>query len=202
MVMSYQAGKRVIDILGAFLGLALLAPLLPFLALAIVSDSRGPVFVRLPRVSGGKIVRVWKFRSMVPGAHEMKPGLAGRNERKDGPFFKMKDDPRLTRVGRWLRKFRLDEFPQLLNVLSGELSLVGPRPHEPEEVVHYPGEFKHLILAKAGVTGLSQVSGASSLPFLKELELDSYYVKNRSLAFDAKIIAKTVSIIFTDPTAV
>ena len=101
-----------------------------------------------------------------------------------------------------LRKFRLDEFPQLLNVLKGELALVGPRPHEPEEGIHYPWEYKHLLLAKAGVTGLSQVNGASSLPFLKELELDSHYVKNQTLSLDAKIIGKTISIILSDPTAV
>jgi len=124
------------------------------------------------------------------------------NERNDGPFFKMKNDPRVTRVGRILRKYRIDEFPQLINVLKGELSLVGPRPHEPEEVIHYPGEYKHLILAKAGVTGYSQINGASSLPFLKELALDDYYVQNQSPFLDAKIIAKTVLIIFTDPTAV
>ena len=114
----------------------------------------------------------------------------------------MRFDPRVTRVGRILRKFRLDEFPQLLNVLTGELSLVGPRPHEPEEVANYPEPFKNLILAKAGVTGLSQVSGASSLPFLRELELDSHYVQSQSWWLDAKIIGRTVSIIFTDHTAV
>ncbi len=139
---------------------------------------------------------------MYDGAHEMKPVLQVLNERTDGPFFKMTKDPRVTKIGRLLRKFRIDELPQLINVLKGDMALVGPRPHEPEEVIHYPGEYKHLIMAKAGLTGLSQINGASGLPFLKELELDSHYLKNKSLALDAKILAKTAAIMFSDPTAV
>ncbi|MBI2604210.1 MAG: sugar transferase [Candidatus Harrisonbacteria bacterium] len=200
--MPYKTIKRGLDVLGAALGLALIAPLVPLIALAIKLESRGPVFVRLPRVSGGKIIYVYKFRSMVAGAHEKKWGLAHLNERGDGPFFKIKNDPRLTRVGKVLRKFRLDEFPQLMNVALGDLSLVGPRPHEPEEVVLYPDPYKPLILAKAGVTGLSQVNGASGLPFMKELELDFAYAKTPSLVTDAKILLKTARILFTDPNAV
>jgi len=202
MNMTHRIFKRTIDILGAIAGLAATAPLLPFVAFAIKMETAGSVIVKLPRVSMGKVVHVYKFRSMIKDAHKFKAGLVARNERGDGPFFKMKNDPRLTAVGKILRKFRLDEFPQLINVLRGELSLVGPRPHEPGEVIHYPDEHKHLLLAKSGVTGLSQVNGASSLPFRKELELDSFYVKNQSIWLDAKIIAKTASIIFTDPTAV
>jgi lipopolysaccharide/colanic/teichoic acid biosynthesis glycosyltransferase len=139
---------------------------------------------------------------MVNNAYLLKKQYKHLNQRNDGPFFKIKNDPRITNVGKFLRKFRLDEFPQLINVLKGELSLVGPRPHEPEEVIFYPANFKHLLVEKAGVTGLSQVSGASSLPFLKELELDNYYIKNQSLKLDIKIIAKTIMIIFFDPSAV
>ncbi|MDP3947804.1 MAG: sugar transferase [bacterium] len=194
--------KRILDITGASLGLLAVLPLFPLIIAAIMWESPGPVLVKLNRVSKGRVVKVYKFRSMVHGAHAMKPSLAHMNERRDGPFFKIKNDPRLTRTGKLLRKFRLDEFPQLANVLTGELALVGPRPHEPEEVIHYPGRYQHLLLAKAGVTGLSQVNGASSLPFLKELELDSHYVKHPSLATDVKIIGKTIGIIFSDPTAV
>ncbi len=194
--------KRLLDIVGAAAGLLALAPFWPFIALAIKLDSSGPVLVKLNRISGGKIIQVYKFRSMIDGAHYFKPKLWHLNERNDGPFFKIKNDPRLTRVGKILRKFRIDEFPQLINVLKGELALVGPRPHEPEEVIYYPWEHKHLVLAKSGVTGLSQVSGASGLPFLKELSLDSHYVKNQSLWLDAKILSKTAKIIFSDPTAV
>ncbi len=194
--------RRVIDIFGALTGLIISTPIWPIIALAIKLNSPGPVFVKLNRVSNGKSIKVYKFRSMIEDAHILKPTLLHLNERCDGPFFKIKNDPRLTKVGKIIRKFRLDEFPQLINVLKGDLSLVGPRPHEPNEVIYYPNEHKHLMLAKSGVTGLSQVSGASSLPFLKELELDSYYIKNRTLLLDAKILAKTVAIIFTDPTAV
>lgn len=194
--------KRFIDVFGSVVGLAFLMPLFPFVVLAIKANYRGPIFVKLDRISGGKIIKVYKFRSMIDGAHAMKKDLASFNERRDGPFFKIKNDPRLTTVGKYLRKFRIDEFPQLINVIRGELSLVGPRPHEPEEVEKYPKEYKHLVLAKAGVTGHSQVNGASSLPFLKELELDHYYLQNQSIFFDLKIIGKTLSILFTDPTAV
>jgi len=200
--MLYQSTKRLIDIIGASLALTIIAPFTPIIALAIKLETPGPAFVKLDRVSGGRNIKVYKFRSMINGAHPLKAEYARLNERRDGPFFKIKNDPRLTRVGRLIRKFRLDEFPQLLNVLTGELSLVGPRPHEPEEVKHYPAEYNHIVLAKAGVTGLSQVNGASSLPFLKELEFDSHYVKNQNLWLDAKIIAKTLAVLFFDPTAV
>ncbi len=200
--MSYQSAKRILDVAGALFGLLVIAPFVLLIAAAIKLESPGPVFAKIGRISSGKAIKVLKFRSMIEGAHEMKPRLARLNERKDGPFFKVKNDPRLTKVGKFIRKFRLDEFPQLWNVLRGELSLVGPRPHEPGEVANYPKEYAHIAFAKAGVTGLSQVNGASSLPFLKELELDSYYLKNRSIWLDLKIIGRTVAILFFDPTAV
>jgi len=195
--------KRIIDIMGAILGITLFLPLVPLIAIAIKLDSVGPVFIKLNRISRGQVIKAYKFRTMKPDTHRLKyTELAPLNERHDGPFFKIKNDPRITRAGKILRKFRLDEFPQLINVLNGELSLVGPRPHEPEEVIHYPDQYRDLILSKAGITGLSQVSGASSLTYLKELELDSYYIKNQSLWSDLKIILKTLAILFTDPTAV
>ncbi|MDP3901774.1 MAG: sugar transferase [bacterium] len=194
--------KRLADIICGSIGLIISAPLWPIIALAIKLETLGPAIVKLDRVSGGRVIKVYKFRSMVDGAHDLKPKLKALNQRLDGPFFKIKHDPRLTKIGKIIRKFRLDEIPQFLNVLKGDLSLVGPRPHEPQEVIYYPWEYKHLILAKSGLTGLSQVSGASSLPFLKELELDSHYVQNRSGWMDAKIIAKTAAIMFFDPTAV
>lgn len=195
--------KRFMDIAGSTFGLLVIAPLVPLIALAIQLESRGPVIVKLSRVSNGKSFRVFKFRSMLDNSHMLKFGALRRlNERQDGPFFKITKDPRVTAVGKILRRFHLDEFPQLVNVLRGEMSLVGPRPHEPNEVIHYPWEHKHLILAKAGVTGLSQVSGASGLPFSKELELDSYYVKNRTLGMDVKILANTLKILFLDHTGV
>ncbi len=191
------------DIMGSVVGITAMFVLYPFIALAIKLDSPGPIFATLARVSSGKTIRAYKFRSMKSGAHLQKYNeLAHLNERKDGPFFKIKNDPRLTRVGKIIRKFRLDEFPQFINVLKGEMSLVGPRPHEPEEISQYPDRYKNLPLAKAGITGYSQVSGASSLPFLKELELDDYYLKNKSAWFDLKIILRTFLILLFDPTAV
>jgi len=194
--------KRLFDIAVATGALILLSPLFPIIAVAVYLGDRGPVIVKLPRVSEDRVVKVYKFRSMVPGAERMKEGLLSLNERNDGPFFKIKDDPRLTGVGRVLRKFRVDELPQFWNVLKGELSMVGPRPHEPQEVAQYPPEYKWLMSARAGLTGLSQINGASSLPYLKELELDASYAKNRSLLLDLKIIGKTVLIFLTDHTGV
>src|SRR3989344_1601315 len=163
----YPRSKRIVDVGIAALGLIATAPFIPLIYAAVKLDSPGALFVKLNRVSGGRIIKVYKFRSMIDGAHAKKASLAHLNERTDGPFFKIKNDPRLTKVGKVIRRFRIDEIPQLWNVLRGELSLVGPRPHEPEEVLSYPTEYRHITLARAGVTGLSQVSGASSLPFLK-----------------------------------
>jgi len=199
---NYPFWKRGLDVFGSLVGLILILPLVPIIFVAIKLDDGGRVFVKLPRVSEGREIFVYKFRSMIPGARSAKKELEYLNERGDGPFFKIKNDPRITKVGKILRKFRIDEFPQLLNVLKGELSLVGPRPHEFEEIVRYPQEYKHLPMFKAGVTGLSQVSGASSLPFLKELEIDDFYSKNVSLRMDIKIIMRTLGILFSDPTAV
>ena len=191
------------DITGAVVGLAVFSPIMLLIALAVkIEYPKSPVVVKLKRVSGGRVIGVYKFRNMVPGADKMKQSLKHLNLRTDGPFFKIKRDPRVTPVGRFLRKFRLDELPQLFNVLKGDLALVGPRPHELEEVEAYPAEFTDVPKERAGATGLSQVSGASSLPFLKELELDSHYIKNKSPFLDFKIIMKTLGILFFDPTAV
>lgn len=161
-----------------------------------------PLFVRLERVSEGRTIYVLKFRTMVRGAHAMKKNLAHLNERHDGPLFKISHDPRLLKSGKWFRKFRVDELPQLLNVLKGDLALVGPRPHEPEEVRVYPKDFSEIPLARAGATGLSQVEGASSLPFQRELELDAWYLSHWSLWLDIKILWRTFSVFLFDPTGV
>jgi len=200
--MVYPVTKRIFDILSAFCGLIFIIPFFPLIIIAIIAEDGLPVIVKLDRVSEGKIIKVYKFRSMIRGAHAMKSELMAQNERTDGPLFKMKNDPRLTKVGKLLRALRVDEFPQFLNVMKGELALVGPRPHEPEEIAKYPVEFKHIQYARAGLTGLSQVSGASSLSFMKELEFDSYYIKHPSLWLDITILWKTVWVFFSDPTGV
>ena len=200
--MPYPFSKRLFDIILGLIFFLISLPFYPFIALLIILESGFPVFVALDRVSGGKIVKVYKFRSMVRNAHAMKPNLMEHNERNDGPLFKMAHDPRITHVGKWLRKLRIDEFPQLINVLQGRLALVGPRPHEPEEVAQYPEAFKNILEARGGLTGLSQVRGASLLPFQKELEFDEYYIAHQSPWLDAKILLETILIFFSNPTGV
>ena len=139
---------------------------------------------------------------MVKNAEELKPSLVELNERKDGPLFKMRNDPRITRVGRIIRKYRIDEIPQFWNILIGDMSLVGPRPHQPDEISKYAKHHKKVLAIKAGATGLAQVSGSSDLPFDKEVALDVFYIENWSLLLDIKIIFKTLFKVLTDRTAV
>lgn len=183
--------KRILDIIISFLIGVLLLPIFVVIAIFIKLDSEGPVFVGLRRVSQGKVIRMLKFRSMIKDASKKKKELMKFNERKDGPLFKMANDPRVTKVGRFLRKTRLDEFPQLINVFLGEMSLVGPRPHEPEEIKHYKFHHKKVLTIKAGVTGMAQVSGSSNLNFEDEVGLDTYYIENWSILLDFIILART-----------
>lgn len=183
--------KGLVDRSISLFALALLAPLLALIALAIRVDSRGPVLFRQVRVGqGGREFGVFKFRTMVVNADAMLAELTVRNE-SDGLLFKMRDDPRVTRVGRLLRKWSLDELPQLANVLIGHMSLVGPRPPLPSEVARYDGDVARRLLVKPGMTGLWQVSGRSDLSWEDGIRLDLYYVENWSLAADLTILWKT-----------
>ena len=194
--------KRVFDIVGSLVGLVVLSPIFVFVALLVKLDSRGPAILGLKRVrQRGKTFTMYKFRSMIDGAPKMKKALLKKSERK-GPLFKMKDDPRVTRVGRIIRKTRLDEFPQLWNVLRGEMSLIGPRPHEPGEVAQYKKHHKRVLSIKPGVTGMAQISGSSDLPFEQEVKLDTYYIENWSLWLDIKILIRTALKFLFDPSAV
>ena len=190
--------KRTMDIAGSFAGLVLFAPLFACVALAITLESKGPIFVRLRRISQGKEFALYKFRSMIDNAEAYKPQLVGFNERMDGPLFKMKDDPRITRVGRFLRKRRFDELPQFINVLRGEISLVGPRPHQPDEIAAYQRHHKKVLAIKSGITGLAQTSGAANLLFEEEVKLDRYYVESWSLKKDIIILLRTLWMLFFD----
>lgn len=186
------------------LGIAMLgAPFFLLITFFIKLDSRGPVFVRLKRVrEGEKTFYLYKFRSMIPNTHEMRyNALRKYNVRQDGPLIKIRNDPRITRVGNVLRRFHLDEFAQVINVLKGEMSLVGPRPHEPEEIAHYRKHHMRLLSVKPGITGLSQVSGASNLPFEREVELDTYYIEHWSFGLDFSILLRTILVIFTHKSA-
>jgi exopolysaccharide biosynthesis polyprenyl glycosylphosphotransferase len=184
--------KRAIDIIGSIAGLTLGAPVLGLIALAIRLDSPGPIFFRQTRVgANGDIFRIYKFRSMYEGADKMMDELQEMNE-ADGPIFKIKDDPRVTRVGKILRRTSLDELPQLLNVVRGEMSLVGPRPPLPAEVSRYMEWHKKRLEVRPGMTGLWQVSGRSLLNFDDMVLLDIYYIENWSLWLDIKILLRTI----------
>jgi len=196
--------KRAIDILGPSLGLIVLSPIFLICAFAIKWETAGPVFVKLRRVSRHAEFDLYKFRSMIDNAHVLNPYLRSMfNDRVDsGPLWKMRNDPRVTKVGRVLRKYRVDELPQLFNVLKGDMSLVGPRPHQPDEISMYQRHHKKVLAIKAGVTGLGQVSGSSDLSFEREVALDGFYIENWSLLTDFKIIAKTAVKMLFDKSAV
>lgn len=194
--------KRTLDILGSLVGLVILSPLFVVMAAAVKTDSKGPILARLKRISGNREFNLLKFRSMVENAEELKASLVAYNERNDGPLFKIKNDPRVTRLGRFTRKYRIDELPQFWNVLKGDISLVGPRPHQPDEIAKYQKHHKKVLAIKAGATGLAQASGSSDLPFEQEVTLDTYYIENWTLWLDLKILLKTFFKIFTDKSAV
>ena len=184
--------KRVLDFTLALLGLILLAPLMALVALAVKLDSSGPAIFSQERVGkDGKRFGIYKFRSLVNNAESQKANLLQLNE-ADGPLFKIKDDPRMTRLGRFLRKFSVDELPQLFNVLRGEMSLVGPRPNIPAEVAQYQPWHRRRLEVLPGITGMWQVSGRSDLTFDEMVLLDIYYLENWSLAFDISLMIKTI----------
>ncbi|PKM80407.1 MAG: multidrug MFS transporter [Firmicutes bacterium HGW-Firmicutes-14] len=188
----YKITKRLLDFTGALLGLIFLSPVLILISLAVVIEKPGPVFFRQKRVGkGGKEFYMYKFRSMVTNAEELLDSLKEKNE-ADGPLFKIKGDPRITRTGSILRKTSLDELPQLINVLIGEMSLVGPRPGLPHEVEQYKPWQRQRLLVEQGMTGLWQVSGRSNLSFDEMIKLDLEYIENRSIWYDLKLILKTV----------
>jgi exopolysaccharide biosynthesis polyprenyl glycosylphosphotransferase len=186
--------KRIVDILGSSIGLILLSPFLLLIALGIKISDPGPVFYKSKRISKNKSFYMWKFRTMIVNADKLKKELMEKN-RREGPLFKIQNDPRITRFGRFLRKTTLDELPQLWNVLKGDLSLVGPRAHLPEEIAQYEKHHRKVLAVKAGVTGLAQVSGRSQLDFEKEVKLDVYYLENWSLWMDMKIVLKTFTVL-------
>jgi exopolysaccharide biosynthesis polyprenyl glycosylphosphotransferase len=193
---EFSGGRKVlkgfVDRTVAFVALLFLAPMFLVIAIAIKLDSRGPVFFRQVRVGqDGREFGVYKLRSMIIDADNMLGSLSGHNE-TDGLMFKMRRDPRVTRVGRMLRRWSLDELPQLLNVLAGDMSLVGPRPPLPTEVAWYDQDVARRLLVKPGMTGLWQVSGRSDLSWEDGIRLDLYYVENWSLTTDLTILWKTI----------
>jgi exopolysaccharide biosynthesis polyprenyl glycosylphosphotransferase len=183
--------KRVLDVLGAAAALILLAPFMALIALLITLDSPGPVLYSALRAGRkGRPFRCYKFRTMVTNADNLKLALRAQNQRQ-GPFFKLTDDPRVTRVGRFLRRFSLDELPQFLNVLHGEMSLVGPRPHPLDDFSGYAIEHLRRLDVTPGMTGLWQVTSREDPSFQRGMKLDVEYIHGWSLGMDLRILLKT-----------
>ena len=198
MVRNSYRLKRIIDIAVSVLALAALSPVFLVLALAVKLTSPGPVIFAQTRVGRfGRHFTFYKFRSMYRDAEARKAALLAANESKDGVIFKMKDDPRITPVGRFIRKFSLDELPQLFNVLIGDMSLVGPRPPVPSEVREYTLEDRKRLNVIPGITCIWQVSGRSDIPFNEQVRLDKEYIGNRSFWRDIVILFKTVPAILS-----
>ena len=188
--------KRCLDIVGALVGLAIAIPLVAIAAVAIKLDSPGPIFFGQVRIGeNGRSFRILKLRSMVDGAEQRLDALIDLRELAEEPAFKIVDDPRITRVGRILRRTSVDELPQFYNVLRGEMSLVGPRPEEERIVQLYSDYHRRRLAVKPGLTGPMQVSGRGDLPFTDRLQLELDYIDNYSLRRDLSILLRTVPVI-------
>jgi lipopolysaccharide/colanic/teichoic acid biosynthesis glycosyltransferase len=193
----YLTAKRALDIIISFFTLLLGLPVFLIISSAIKNDSRAPILFSQRRCTkGGRSFSMIKFRSMAEGSENLQTNLRHKNE-ADGPLFKMADDPRLTRVGRFLRSTSLDELPQFLNVLMGEMSLVGPRPLVMKEMGYSPEWRDARLRVKAGITGMWQVNGRSDTLFHDWIKNDIYYVRNQSLWLDLKILLKTIRVVAT-----
>ena len=200
---SYLAAKRLMDIFASIFLLVFFSPIIIAVSIAIKLDSVGPILADTPKRVGknGKLFKMYKFRSMVENAHELlreNPKYSNLYVAYNRGSYKLKDDPRITRVGYFIRKHSLDEIPQALNILKGEMSLVGPRAYYPDELRDQQKKYPHTIdsvkivlSVKPGVTGFWQVSGRSEINFDKRIEMDAFYVKKRSLPYDLWIVAKT-----------
>lgn len=198
----YSVTKRLIDIVGSLCGIILLSPLFLIVAVLIkLEDPKGKVFFAQERNGRyPKTFKMYKFRSMVHNAEDLLKDLMDRNE-QTGPVFKINDDPRITKVGKFIRKTSIDELPQLFNVLKGDMSLVGPRPPIPREVEQYNSYQMQRLAVKPGLTCIWQVSGRNNIGFDEWVEMDIEYIKTRNLWLDIKLIFKTVGVLFGDDNA-
>ena len=198
----YSVTKRLIDIVGSLCGIILLSPLFLIVAILIkLEDPKGKVFFAQERNGRyPKTFKMYKFRSMVHNAEDLLKDLMDRNE-QTGPVFKINDDPRITKVGKFIRKTSIDELPQLFNVLKGDMSLVGPRPPIPREVEQYNSYQMQRLAVKPGLTCIWQVSGRNNIGFDEWVEMDIEYIKTRNLWLDIKLIFKTVGVLFGDDNA-
>lgn len=192
---GYRFIKRLFDVVASSVAVVILSPVFLIIAIAIkINDPAGPVFYTQTRVGkDGKPFKMFKFRSMVTNADELLERLRDQNE-VEGAMFKMKDDPRITKVGKFIRKYSLDELPQLLNVVGGSMSIVGPRPPLPFEVEEYTDYDRQRLMVKPGATGMWQVGGRNALSFDQMVELDLTYINERSIWLDLKIMFETVKV--------
>lgn len=192
-VRGAQLTKRGLDILFSFIALVLLSPVFALIAVLIKIEDRGPIFFKQTRVGQfGAEFTMFKFRSMCMDAEQRLKDLIAKNQHKQGVTFKLKDDPRITRVGKWLRKFSLDELPQFYNVLIGDMSLVGPRPPVPREVALYTPADRRRLAVKPGITCIWQISGRAEIDFSGQVQLDVLYIESQRFWTDMKILVKTV----------
>ncbi|WP_411169801.1 sugar transferase [Clostridium sp. MB05] len=197
----YEISKRFIDIIASFLGLTILSPVLLIVAILIKLESKGKAIFSQKRIGlNGKEFKMYKFRSMVENAEELKVNLAKENE-MSGPMFKIKNDPRVTKVGKFIRKTSIDELPQLINILKGEMSLVGPRPSLPKEVEKFEPWMLKRLSVKPGLTCYWQVSGRNNIDFYDWMNLDLQYVNDRGFLLDLKLIFQTFFVLFGDKNA-
>ena len=197
----YEFFKRSIDVICSIMGLIALSPIFLIVSILIRLESKGEIIFKQKRVGlNGEEFEIYKFRSMVANAEELKEKLAEENE-MSGPMFKMKDDPRITKVGKFIRKTSIDELPQLINVVKGEMSLVGPRPSLPKEVAEFEEWMNERLLVKPGLTCYWQVSGRNNIDFEDWMKLDIRYVRERNFWLDIKLILKTILVLFGDENA-
>lgn len=193
LVAGDELGKRAFDAAASLAALVLISPLWALIALLIKLEDGGPVIFAQTRVGKhGREFKMFKFRSMRPDAEQRLRELLAKNQHRDGVTFKLKDDPRITRVGRWLRKFSFDELPQFYNVLIGDMSIVGPRPPVPREVALYSLADRRRLAIRPGITCIWQISGRAQIDFHGQVELDVRYIETRSFRTDLRIILKTV----------
>lgn len=194
----YRLIKRIFDFILSLIGIAIMSPLFLIISIMIKCDTKGPVFFKQRRIGlNGKPLYIYKFRTMVTNAEELIASFTPEQKKEWEESYKLKDDPRITRVGKILRKTSLDELPQLINIIKGEMSIIGPRPVVEEELSWYGNDVDLVLSVKPGLTGWWAVNGRSEVPYPKRCDLELYYVKNASLALDVRILLGTLKVIFS-----
>lgn len=194
----YRLIKRIFDFILSLIGIAIMSPLFLIISIMIKCDTKGPVFFKQRRIGlNGKPLYIYKFRTMVTNAEELIASFTPEQKKEWEESYKLKDDPRITRVGKILRKTSLDELPQLINIIKGEMSIIGPRPVVKEELSWYGNDVDLVLSVKPGLTGWWAVNGRSEVPYPKRCDLELYYVKNASLALDVRILLGTLKVVFS-----